>query len=311
LDVKTATIRPPEPSGHPEGRTTVDKSGGRVRGMFAEIAPRYDLVNRILSGGIDVRWRNVTVRRAPPPPPGGAILDVCTGTGDLALAYSAAAGPGVRVVASDFCRPMLDRGEEKAERVGRSIEWVEADAMALPFPTAAFELVTVAFGLRNIADTAVGLAEMARVCKPGGTLAILEFSLPRNPVLRHGYLWYFRHLLPAIGNALLGILAGLWLRRSAEEGLAKMDVCLDKTGKEKLATPIDRLALEGESGTSVRRDRGDAPVFDPHIGVEDSVLRVTGEEARALNQDLLCRQDFSTRAYGRSRVGARKWAPTR
>jgi demethylmenaquinone methyltransferase/2-methoxy-6-polyprenyl-1,4-benzoquinol methylase len=219
LDVKTATIRPPEPSGHPEGRTTVDKSGGRVRGMFAEIAPRYDLVNRILSGGIDVRWRNVTVRRAPPPPPGGAILDVCTGTGDLALAYSAAAGPGVRVVASDFCRPMLDRGEEKAERVGRSIEWVEADAMALPFPTAAFELVTVAFGLRNIADTAVGLAEMARVCKPGGTLAILEFSLPRNPVLRHGYLWYFRHLLPAIGNAVARNRSGAYtyLNRSVEE----------------------------------------------------------------------------------------------
>jgi demethylmenaquinone methyltransferase/2-methoxy-6-polyprenyl-1,4-benzoquinol methylase len=114
---------------------------------------------------------------------------------------------------------MLDRGEEKAERVGRSIEWVEADAMALPFPTAAFELVTVAFGLRNIADTAVGLAEMARVCKPGGTLAILEFSLPRNPVLRHGYLWYFRHLLPAIGNAVARNRSGAYtyLNRSVEE----------------------------------------------------------------------------------------------
>jgi demethylmenaquinone methyltransferase/2-methoxy-6-polyprenyl-1,4-benzoquinol methylase len=177
----------------------VDKSGARVRGMFAEIAPRYDLVNRMLSGGIDVWWRHVTVSRAAPPH-AGAILDVCTGTGDLALAYRAKCGPGVRVVASDFCRPMLDRGIEKSAKTGAAIEWVEADAMALPFPVATFDLVTVAFGLRNIADTSRGLAEMARVCKPGGRLAILEFSLPRNSVIRNAYLWYFRRVLPFIGN---------------------------------------------------------------------------------------------------------------
>lgn len=178
----------------------VDKSGAKVRGMFAEIAPRYDLVNRLLSGGIDVWWRHVTVRRAPPPA-AGAILDVCTGTGDLALAYAAKAGPRVRIVASDFCRPMLDRGVEKSRQTGLPVEWVEADAMELPFPTASFDLVTVAFGLRNIADTARGLGEMARVCRPGGTLGILEFSLPRNRLIRNGYLWYFRRVLPFLGNA--------------------------------------------------------------------------------------------------------------
>ncbi|MFM8953020.1 MAG: bifunctional demethylmenaquinone methyltransferase/2-methoxy-6-polyprenyl-1,4-benzoquinol methylase UbiE [Planctomycetaceae bacterium] len=178
----------------------VDKSGTKVRGMFAEIAPRYDLVNRLLSGGIDVWWRHVTVRRAPPPA-AGAILDVCTGTGDLALAYAAKAGPRVRIVASDFCRPMLDRGVEKSRQTGLPVEWVEADATDLPFPTASFDLVTVAFGLRNIADTARGLAEMARVCRPGGTLGILEFSLPRNRLIRNGYLWYFRRVLPFLGNA--------------------------------------------------------------------------------------------------------------
>jgi demethylmenaquinone methyltransferase/2-methoxy-6-polyprenyl-1,4-benzoquinol methylase len=178
---------------------TVDKSGNRVRGMFAEIAPRYDLVNRMLSGGIDVWWRHVTVSRAAPPRT-GAILDVCTGTGDLALAYRAKCGPGVRVVASDFCRPMLDRGIEKSAKTGAAIEWVEADAMALPFPDATFDLVTVAFGLRNIAETSRGLAEMARVCKPGGRLAILEFSLPKNVIIRNAYLWYFRRVLPFIGN---------------------------------------------------------------------------------------------------------------
>jgi demethylmenaquinone methyltransferase/2-methoxy-6-polyprenyl-1,4-benzoquinol methylase len=168
--------------------------------MFAEIAPRYDLVNLMLSGGIDVWWRHVTVRRAPPPA-AGAILDVCTGTGDLALAYARAAGPEVRIVASDFCRPMLDHGVEKARKSGAKVEWVEADAMALPFPDAAFDLVTVAFGLRNIADTARGLAEMARVLEPGGRLAILEFSLPTNRLVRGFYLWYFRRVLPFLGNA--------------------------------------------------------------------------------------------------------------
>jgi demethylmenaquinone methyltransferase/2-methoxy-6-polyprenyl-1,4-benzoquinol methylase len=190
-----------------EDGARVDKSGDKVRGMFAEIAPRYDLVNRILSGGIDLWWRHVTVRRAPPPI-GGAMLDVCTGTGDLAIAYAdraaapaAAQGLIPRIVASDFCRPMLDRGREKAAARHPQIEWVEADAMALPFPAADFDLVTVAFGLRNIADTRRGLSEMARVCRPGGTLAILEFSLPGNRVVRSGYLWYFRNVLPRLGNA--------------------------------------------------------------------------------------------------------------
>jgi demethylmenaquinone methyltransferase/2-methoxy-6-polyprenyl-1,4-benzoquinol methylase len=209
----TATIGQPTPA-----HNVVDKSGTKVRGMFAEIAPRYDLVNRMLSGGIDVWWRHVTVRRAPPPT-SGAILDVCTGTGDLALAYAAAAGPGVRVVASDFCRPMLDRGVEKARRTGATVEWVEADAQALPVPEAAFDLVTVAFGLRNIADTARGLAEMARVLAPGGRLAILEFSLPRNSLIRAGYLWYFRRVLPFLGNLVARNRsdAYTYLNRSVEE----------------------------------------------------------------------------------------------
>ena len=217
---RAATIEDPTRTNHgatpePAG---VDKSGDRVRGMFAEIAPRYDLVNRLLSGGIDVLWRRTTVRRAPPPP-AGAMLDVCCGTGDLALAYAAKAEPAVRIVASDFCRPMLDRGEVKAAKAGRAIEWVEADAMRLPFDDAAFDLVTVAFGLRNIADTSRGLAEMARVTKPGGKLAILEFSLPRSAVIRAGYLWYFRNVLPRLGNAVArnGSDAYTYLNQSVEE----------------------------------------------------------------------------------------------
>jgi demethylmenaquinone methyltransferase/2-methoxy-6-polyprenyl-1,4-benzoquinol methylase len=169
--------------------------------MFAEIAPRYDFVNRMLSGGIDTWWRRITVKRAPPPPE-GSILDVCTGTGDLALTYAARAASQVRVVGSDFCKPMLDRGIEKSAARNVPVEWIEADAMDLPFPDSSFDLVTVAFGLRNIAETDRGLAEMARVCKPGGRLAILEFSLPKNWVIRKGYLWYFRNILPRIGNTI-------------------------------------------------------------------------------------------------------------
>jgi demethylmenaquinone methyltransferase/2-methoxy-6-polyprenyl-1,4-benzoquinol methylase len=209
MTAPTATLEPP---------TAVDKSGATVRGMFAEIAPRYDLVNRLLSGGIDVWWRHVTVSRAPPPA-AGAMLDCCTGTGDLALAYAAKAKPDVRIVASDFCRPMLDRGAEKAARSHPSIEWVEADAMALPFPDRSFDLVTVAFGLRNIADTARGLAEMARVLEPGGRLAILEFSIPTNSLVRGFYLWYFRRVLPLIGNSIARNAsdAYTYLNKSVEE----------------------------------------------------------------------------------------------
>ena len=217
---RAATIGDPPQADHggPADNAGVDKSGERVRGMFAEIAPRYDLVNRLLSGGIDVLWRRTTVRRAPPPE-SGAILDVCCGTGDLALAYAAKAGPAVRIVASDFCRPMLDRGEVKAAKAGRGIEWVEADAMRLPFAAAEFDLVTVAFGLRNIADTSRGLAEMARVMKPGGKLAILEFSLPKSAAIRAGYLWYFRNVLPRLGNAVArnGSDAYTYLNQSVEE----------------------------------------------------------------------------------------------
>ncbi|MFM8579389.1 MAG: bifunctional demethylmenaquinone methyltransferase/2-methoxy-6-polyprenyl-1,4-benzoquinol methylase UbiE [Planctomycetaceae bacterium] len=201
--------------------SAVDKSGQRVRGMFAEIAPRYDLANRCLSGGIDVLWRRSTVRMAPPPSK-GAMLDVCCGTGDLALAYADRASEDLRIVASDFCRPMLDRGEAKAIRRngrGPSIEWVEADAMDLPFSDASFDLVTVAFGLRNIADTRRGLAEMARVCRPGGTLAILEFAVPHRRLIRTLYLWYFRQVLPRIGNLLARNAsdAYTYLNKSVEE----------------------------------------------------------------------------------------------
>ena len=179
---------------------TVDKSSARVRRMFGQIAARYDLLNHLLSLSLDRHWRRQAVRHAPPvgklP-----ILDLCTGTGDLAFLYRRAAPASVPVVAADFCHEMLVCGTRKD--VGESqLRWVETDAEALPFPDASFQLVSVAFGLRNIADTERGLRELARVCAPGGQVVVLEFSLPTRQPLALLYGAYFRYILPRIGQLL-------------------------------------------------------------------------------------------------------------
>lgn len=182
---------------------TIDKSAARVRRMFGEIAGRYDFLNHLLSLNIDKYWRWRTVRKAPPIA-GGAILDLCTGTGDLALAYAKASGGKTQVIAADFCHPMLVVGEAKRRKFGEGgrITFVGADALRLPFPDSRFDLVSVAFGLRNVADTDGGLKEMARVLKPGGQVAVLEFSTPRWQPFKAIYGWYFRVVLPKIGQAL-------------------------------------------------------------------------------------------------------------
>jgi demethylmenaquinone methyltransferase/2-methoxy-6-polyprenyl-1,4-benzoquinol methylase len=182
---------------------TLDKSSARVQKMFGEIAGRYDFLNRLLSLGIDRSWRRRAVRLVPPE--GDApILDVCTGTADLALAYWRAGRGKLPVVGADFCGPMLAVGREKCRRVGagEQITLVEADTQKLPFPNDTFQIVCVAFGLRNVSDTDAGLREMTRVCRPGGRVAVLEFSTPTAWPLGAIYGWYFRHILPRIGQAL-------------------------------------------------------------------------------------------------------------
>ncbi len=133
------------------------------------------------------------------------MLDVCTGTGDLALAYFRRTRGNAPIVAADFCPEMLVIGRQKGDRAGANgqMMFVEADAQRLPFPDDSFQIVSVAFGLRNVADTDRGLREMARVCRPGGRVAVLEFSLPLRP-LRGVYNWYFRKVLPRIGQAVSG-----------------------------------------------------------------------------------------------------------
>lgn len=197
----------------PATEMPVDKSESRVRDMFRQVAPRYDLMNHLLSLNIDRYWRWRAVRRlaliddSP-------ILDVCTGTGDLALAIGRRVGPRVPVIGSDFCGAMLRIARDKQARqrsapdadkrptVDGPVQFLEADSQSLPFPADTFQAVTVAFGLRNVTDTDRGLAEMTRVCRPGGQVMVLEFSNPTLPGFRQLYQWYFAHVLPRIGQAL-------------------------------------------------------------------------------------------------------------
>jgi demethylmenaquinone methyltransferase/2-methoxy-6-polyprenyl-1,4-benzoquinol methylase len=187
---------------------SVDKSSERVRRMFAEIAPRYDLLNHTLSLNIDKYWRKRTLDLLAPKP-GDPFLDVCTGTGDLALSAATRLRPKredqpkTEVVASDFCGEMLRFARSKQTKMGidsDSLVFLEADTTQLPFVDNRFQTVSVAFGLRNVVDTMKGLREMARVCRPGGQVAVLEFSQPTFPGLKQFYQFYFRHVLPRIGN---------------------------------------------------------------------------------------------------------------
>lgn len=184
-----------------QAASAVDKSDTRVRRMFAEIAPAYDRMNHVLSMNVDRYWRWRTVHIVSPSGP-APILDVCTGTGDLALAYYRRAGGKTEVIGGDFCPPMLEIARQKSRRKrgDASMTFVEADAQNLPFESNRFQIVSVAFGLRNVADTDKGLREMTRVCMPGGKVAVLEFSMPTLPVVKQFYGWYFRNILPRIGQ---------------------------------------------------------------------------------------------------------------
>lgn len=177
----------------------LNKDGRRIRTMFSGIAPWYDFLNHFLSLNIDRHWRD-RMTKLVPPQGNDPILDVCTGTGDLAIAYHHAAGGKIKVMGSDFCLPMLEGASKKNSRKGLDIFFLEADTLNLPFPKNRFQLTTVAFGIRNVSDTDAGISEMIRVTKPGGRVAILEFSRPRGWLLGNLYLFYFQRILPLLGQ---------------------------------------------------------------------------------------------------------------
>ena len=183
--------------------SAIDKSDQRVRRMFGSIARRYDFLNHLLSLNIDRSWRTFTTRCVPPVA-GVPVLDCCTGTADLALAYDHAGEGHSPIVGTDFCREMLVLGHAKVVKAGAlgRVTLVEGDTQRLPVPSDTFGVVSVAFGLRNVRDTVRGIDEMIRAARPGGTIAILEFSRPRGRILGPLYLAFFRHLLPRVGQAL-------------------------------------------------------------------------------------------------------------
>jgi demethylmenaquinone methyltransferase/2-methoxy-6-polyprenyl-1,4-benzoquinol methylase len=168
--------------------------------MFGKIAGRYDLLNHLLSGNVDKRWRQVVAKRVRDVVSGEClILDVACGTGDLSL--SLFESTGARVIGTDFCRPMLRLA---AGKLPDQITLVEGDALSLPFKDSTFDAVTIAFGLRNLSDINKGLKELRRILKPQGRVAVLEFSRPSNPVLRTLFGIYFRKLLPVLGGVISG-----------------------------------------------------------------------------------------------------------
>ena len=172
-----------------------------VRAMFAEIAPSYDRLNHLLSLNIDRRWRRFTIRRLRDllARPNSLALDLCCGTADLTIELE----PFTRVIGCDFCHPMLVIGNEKLGHSERAI-LTEGNAMQLPFASESFDVVTIAFGLRNLERVDQGLAEILRVLKPGGRVAILEFSRPILPIFRQLFEFYFHHILPRIGGLISG-----------------------------------------------------------------------------------------------------------
>lgn len=173
--------------------------------MFGRVARHYDLLNHVLSANLDRRWRRRAAAGLDTDGPLLRVLDLCGGTGDLALAVARGTTAGT-IVCCDFALPMLSRAQKKFRRAGLADRCVtvEGDGLRLPFPAEAFDAVTVGFGVRNLVDMAQGFEEMRRVLRPGGRLIVLEFSAPQGPVLSRVYALYLQRVLPRLGNGLSG-----------------------------------------------------------------------------------------------------------
>jgi demethylmenaquinone methyltransferase/2-methoxy-6-polyprenyl-1,4-benzoquinol methylase len=213
-----------------------------IREMFGRVAPRYDLLNRLLSGRVDVYWRNVLVAsvREYLDRPDARVLDLCCGTGDVIVALERerdrrAGDDRAATVGSDFSRPMLNAAHEKLVRKGRAVRLIEADGLCFPASDNSYDVITIAFGFRNFANYRRGLEELHRLLRPGGCLAILECSQPPNRLWGPIFDWYFRNVLPKIGNAMSG--AGdaySYLQRSVERFFSP----------DELAQEMSRAGLE-------------------------------------------------------------------
>lgn len=173
-----------------------------VREMFAAIAPKYDLANRVMTAGIDESWRRRAIRELGAAP-GGEVLDLCCGTGDLAFA-AARSDRGRRIVGVDFCEPMLRVARERNAHFGERVTFVEGDVMALPFEDERFDGATMGFSMRNVVDIGATLREIRRVLKPGARFVNLDVSKPPNPVWRSLFYFHFYKIVPLLGGLLSG-----------------------------------------------------------------------------------------------------------
>jgi demethylmenaquinone methyltransferase/2-methoxy-6-polyprenyl-1,4-benzoquinol methylase len=194
----------PIPTDHLPGFVP-ERKAQYVETMFDTIAPRYDLMNRVMTFGMDRHWRNYVVAQAAAPL-GGSALDVATGTGDIAIALAQHVGPRGSVIATDFSQGMMRPGPGKAARagVGGVVRFMAADALDLPFPDDTFDCVTTGFAMRNVADIARAFHEMRRVTKPGGRVVCLEVAKPGLPSLRFLHQVYFNHIVPVLGRLITG-----------------------------------------------------------------------------------------------------------
>lgn len=224
----------------------------RIRGMFAAIAGTYDPLNHLLSLNQDKSWRRFTVE-AVGARTGDRVLDVCTGTGDLATELARAVGPGGSVVGTDFCEAMVRIGVGKT--AGLPARLGVADTLRLPFRDGTFRGVTVGFGIRNVADLKAGIREMARVTAPGGRIAILEFTQPANPLFRFVYYVYFLVLLPILGNLVAGG------KRNAYGYLPRS--VLKFPGRERLREIVEECGL-----TDVRVLARSLGIITVHVGTK-------------------------------------------
>ncbi len=187
-----------------------------VEAMFSDIAPKYDRANDVLSFGVARGWRRKAVKRSGIGP-GGRVLDVATGTGDLAFAFKHVVGDSGSVTGLDFSEGMLKVAEAKRDRRGLDVEFLQGDALDLPFDAGSFDVASIAFGIRNVDDPGRGVAQMARVVGSGGRVVVLEFGQPRG-VLGVSYRWYSRYIMPRIGGLLTGNRAAYeYLPRTAAE----------------------------------------------------------------------------------------------
>jgi demethylmenaquinone methyltransferase / 2-methoxy-6-polyprenyl-1,4-benzoquinol methylase len=199
----TDSTKSPVLGAAPDGATDAQSAARAVREMFTSIAPRYDLLNHLLSLNVDRLWWKKTARAFASvlSRPEARVLDLCCGTGDMTLALRKQAGKSSpQILGADFSHAMLQRASQKAA----ALRWVEADALSLPFPDGYFDLITSAFGFRNLADYDAGLREIMRVLRPGGEFGILDFGEPQG-LVGSCYRIYFKRVLPAIGTMISGV----------------------------------------------------------------------------------------------------------